>query len=457
MDLRFGVGNRVPVALTIAGSDSGGGAGIQADLKTFAALGVHGTVVLTAVTAQNTHSIIGVQSIDPSIVGKQIDAIITDLGVNAAKTGMLYTSEIIRVVAEKVSQYGFPLVVDPVMIAKSRARLLKEEAIETLIKDLLPLATVITPNIPEAEVISGIKIESKDDMIDAARIISKLGPRAVVIKGGHLKGEEAVDILLYEGRVYEFSEKRHYTKTTHGTGCCFSAAITAELAKGKDIVSAVQTAKKLISMAIKYGLPIGKGHGPVNPMAIIYRDYSKLRVIESINRALDLLRGLKELHVLIPEVGMNIAEASPYAMDEKDIAAIPGRIRTSPLGDILWSSPKFGASSHLARYILSARKYSNEIRAAINIRFSTKFIETAKVLGYRVSYYDRREEPPEVKSVEGMTVKWGVDSAVRRIGCMPDIIFHRGDWGKEPMIVVFGDSATAVAKKIIHIYKNMNR
>ena len=455
MDLRLGISGRVPVALTIAGSDSGGGAGIQADLKTFAALGVHGTVALTAVTAQNTYSVIGVQGIDPDIVGKQIDAVVSDLGVDSAKTGMLYTSAIIRVVARKVSQYGFPLVVDPVMIAKSRARLLKEDAIKTLIEELLPLATVVTPNIPEAEVISGIKIESKEDMIKSAKEISKLGPKAVVIKGGHLTGEETLDILFYENKVYEFTGKRYDVKTTHGTGCSFSAAITAELAKGRDIISAVKTAKELISLAIRYGIPIGKGYGPVNPMAIVYREASRLQVIESIEEALRILKSEEGIHELIPEVGMNIAEAVPYATDENDIAAIPGRIRTSPLGDIYWNYPRFGASSHLARYILRARRYDKEVRAAINIRFNTRFIEATKELGYRVSYYDRREEPPEVKAVEGMTVQWGVDTAVKRIGCMPDVIFHRGDWGKEPMIVVFGYSAIDAAKKIVRIWRKI--
>ncbi|RLE87960.1 MAG: bifunctional hydroxymethylpyrimidine kinase/phosphomethylpyrimidine kinase, partial [Thermoprotei archaeon] len=299
------------------------------------------------------------------------------------------------------------------------------------------------------------KIESKEDMIKSAKEISKLGPKAVVIKGGHLTGEETLDILFYENKVYEFTGKRYDVKTTHGTGCSFSAAITAELAKGRDIISAVKTAKELISLAIRYGIPIGKGYGPVNPMAIVYREASRLQVIESIEEALRILKSEEGIHELIPEVGMNIAEAVPYATDENDIAAIPGRIRTSPLGDIYWNYPRFGASSHLARYILRARRYDKEVRAAINIRFNTRFIEATKELGYRVSYYDRREEPPEVKAVEGMTVQWGVDTAVKRIGCMPDVIFHRGDWGKEPMIVVFGYSAIDAAKKIVRIWRKI--
>ena len=261
---------RIPVALTIAGSDSGGGAGIEADLKTFAALGVHGTVALTAITAQNTTSVTGVQAITPELIEKQIEAVVEDLGVDAAKTGMLYESKIIEVVAKAVSKYGFPLVVDPVMIAKSGAPLLKEEARETLINTLLPLAKVVTPNIPEAEVISGIKIRSIDDMKKAAKLISKTGVEAVVVKGGHMEDKYSVDILYYKGNYYTFSEPRILTKNTHGTGCSFSAAIAACLAKNMDILESVKEAKKLIQAAIRYSINIGAGHGPVNPMALLY-------------------------------------------------------------------------------------------------------------------------------------------------------------------------------------------
>jgi len=455
MDLRYGTHGRIPVAMTIAGSDSGGGAGIEADLKTFAALGVHGTVALTAITAQNTYSVTGVQDVELEIIAKQIDAVAEDLGIDAAKTGMLHTSEIIRLVAEKVREYGFPLVVDPVMIAKSGAPLLKKEAVKTLIEVLIPIATVITPNIPEAEVITGLKIKDREDMLKAAKRIVELGPKAVVVKGGHAKGMYSIDILYHEGEVVEFKSPRYEVKTTHGTGCSFSAAIAAELAKGKDVVSAVKMAKKLISLGIRYGIPVGKGHGPVNPMAILYKEAAKYSVLRRVFNALMKLEEIPNISRLVPEVGMNLAEAIPYAEDMGDVVAVPGRVRSSRNGRIFWSCPDFNASSHLARYIMKAMEYDPSIRAAINVRFNRNFIEAAEKLGFKVSYYDRREEPPEVKAIEGMTVQWGLEQAIKRIGCLPDVVYHEGDWGKEPMIVVLGHDAADVVNKVAKIWSSI--
>jgi phosphomethylpyrimidine kinase len=262
--------SKVRIALTIAGSDSGGGAGIQADLKTFAALGVHGTSAIVAITAQNTRYVKGVQEVSREIIKKQIDAVATDLGVNAAKTGMLSSSGIISTVARSIKHYRFPLVVDPVMVSKSGAKLLRDDAVETLIKELLPLATVVTPNIPEAERLTGLKISSIDDAREAARkIVKEYHATAAVVKGGHLAGEESIDILYHKEEFKEFKWHRIKTKHTHGTGCVFSAAIASELAKGNDTAKAIESAKTFVSYAIEYALPIGKGNGPVNPTSWI--------------------------------------------------------------------------------------------------------------------------------------------------------------------------------------------
>ena len=251
-------------AMTIAGSDSGGGAGIQADLKTFAALGVYGTSVLTAITAQNTLEVSGVFELPPEFVAAQIDTVLSDIGTDAVKTGMLSSSPIIEVVAEKVKEHGLTnLVVDPVMVAKSGDRLLQEQAVEALRTRLLPLATVVTPNIPEAEVIVGRKIASLEDARRAAKDIVALGARSVVVKGGHLEGDP-VDIL-YDGRDFrEFTAPRIATTSTHGTGCTFASAIAAGLAKGMDVPEAVAQAKEYVTEAIRRAFPIGHGHGPLH-------------------------------------------------------------------------------------------------------------------------------------------------------------------------------------------------
>jgi hydroxymethylpyrimidine/phosphomethylpyrimidine kinase len=253
-------------ALSIAGSDSGGGAGIQADVKTFSALGVFGMTAITAVTAQNTRAVTGIVEITPEMVARQIDAVVEDIGVDAAKTGMLSSAAIIEAVADRLRYHRLErLVVDPVMVAKGGAALLRPEAVDALRRLIVPLALVVTPNLPEAAALCGTEVETPAQMDDAARRIAALGPRYVVVKGGHLKGA-AVDALYAGGRVEHLEAPRIATRNTHGTGCVFSAAICAGLARGDDVEAAVRAAKTFITGAIERALPLGGGHGPANPM-----------------------------------------------------------------------------------------------------------------------------------------------------------------------------------------------
>ncbi len=255
---------RVYKALTIAGSDSGAGAGIQADLKTFAAFGVYGTSVITAITAQNTKGVTRILELPPDLVAAQIDAVIGDIGTHALKTGMLANSAIIEVVAEKIREYGLQnLVVDPVMVAKGGDLLLRQEAIETLRSRLIPLATIVTPNLPEAEQLTGIPGSRLQDIKESARRIINMGAKSVVIKGGHHKGP-ATDIFYDGKKFHELKTARVRTPHTHGTGCTFSAAIAANLAKGENLEKAVVLAKRYITQAIRKGFAIGAGHSPVH-------------------------------------------------------------------------------------------------------------------------------------------------------------------------------------------------
>ena len=251
--------------LTIAGSDSSAGAGVQADLKTFAALGVYGTCAVTAITAQSTRGVSGVQDVSPEMVAAQIDAVVEDIRPDAVKTGMLASGPIIEVVAAKVREHGLPnLVVDPVMAAKSGDRLLREEAVAALREALLPLCTVVTPNVPEAEVLTGRHIVTDEDVRRAAEEIVGLGAGAVVVKGGHRAGAEAVDIL-YDGNTFQvYSAPRVDTTSTHGTGCTFASAIAAYLARGEPLAEAVGHAKEYLTEALRRAYPIGGGHGPVH-------------------------------------------------------------------------------------------------------------------------------------------------------------------------------------------------
>ena len=259
--------------LTIAGSDSGGGAGIQADLKTITLLGGFGMSAITALTAQNTVAVAAIHDLPLDFIGAQIDAVFTDIGVDAVKTGMLSKVEVVKLVASKIDQYKPPVVVvDPVMVAKSGAPLLAAEAQQTLAQFLLPLATLVTPNLPEASALVGWEVRDENDMHRAAEEIHEMGPTYVLVKGGHLHGE-AVD-LLFDGRQYhEFRATRVETKNVHGTGCTYGSAIATYLAQELDVIEAVAAAKRFITEAIRHGLAVGQGHGPTNPYAAVRQEW----------------------------------------------------------------------------------------------------------------------------------------------------------------------------------------
>ena len=445
---------KIPCVLIIAGSDSGGGAGMQADLKTCAALGVHGMSAFASITAQNTTTVTAIHDIPPEMVKAQIDAVISDIEVHVAKTGMLHTVAIIKVVAEEIKKHKLLTVVDPVMIAKGGAPLLQPEAIETYIKTLIPLTAVLTPNAMEAERLSGIKVNTLDDAKNAASKIAGLGTKAVVVKGGHiLSKNKAIDVLYANGKFHLIEGERIETNTTHGTGCSFASAIAANLAKGKDTLEAVKAAKDFITRAIKYGIEIGHGYGPVNPMANLYNEAEKYNVIQNVSAAVEILEGEPSVANLVPESQINIAMLSSYAMDYRDAAAIPGRIIHLKNGVKASSCPEFGASRHVAKTIQVVAKYNPSIRAAMNIRYSEEIITIIRNLGLVASFYDRREEPPEIKNLEGMTTPWGAEQAIKRVGRVPDAIFHDGDWGKEAMVVLLGKDAVGVAKLAVKIAK----
>lgn len=256
---------RIPRALTIAGSDSGGGAGIEADLKTFLALGAYGMAAVTSITAQNTVGVFGIHDVPPEIVAQQIDVVADDIGIDAAKTGMLSSSAIVEAVASSIRRAGIErLVVDPVMVAKSGDALLRREAEAALKELLLPLALVATPNVPEAERLSGIAIAGDADLRKAGDAILALGPKHVILKGGHVPGPEVIDYLYDGATMTPFAAPRIDTRNTHGTGCTYAAAITAYLARGEGLEDAVRGAKAYVTGGIRDNLALGQGHGPLN-------------------------------------------------------------------------------------------------------------------------------------------------------------------------------------------------
>ena len=295
---------------------------------------------------------------------------------------------------------------------------------------------VVTPNLPEASVLTGFKVNSIEEMRKAAHRIYELGAKNVVVKGGHLKGM-AIDIL-YDGKRYvEIEGKRIETKNTHGTGCTFASAIATLLARGETVSEAVRKAKTFITMAIQSGLPLGKGAGPTNPFAYILREMERYRVTQELKKAVEILKEHKVGH-LIPEVSSNLGYALPQAEGMEDVAAFPGRIVRWKDSVTTFSDPEFGASKHIANIILTVMKFNPEYCSAMNIRYSKENVAQLKKKDFLVGHFDRRLEPKRVKEKEGSSLEWGVGEVLRKLKRVPDFIYDQGDVGKEPMIRVLG-------------------
>lgn len=437
--------------IAIAGSDSSGGAGIQADIKTITLLGAYATSAITALTAQNTCGVEAIQPVPPEFVAKQIELILTDIGADAGKTGMLHTSSVIDAVASALQRFPVPnLVVDPVMLSKSGHTLLEDDAIEALVAGIFPLATLITPNAPEAGRILGREVKTLDDAEAAAREIVDRGlAPAVVVKGGHLKGE-ATDIFFDGSEMLHVRGERIQTTSTHGTGCTYASAIATFLAFECSLKEAVLKAKDFIGRALRFAEPIGTGHGPVNHYAAALEKAERAQLLASLHEALRKLQAA-EIGPLIPEVQSNLAAALPWSASLDDIAAFPGRIirfgnriRTLACAD-------FGASSHMGRALLAAKQRDPSIRAVMNIRFSEPAIRAAQALGFKLVSFDRLDQPDAGEHKEDSTLDWAVDWVFRNKGFIPDVIFDRGAVGKEAMVRVFGRSPIDVASKIIRL------
>lgn len=414
-------------ALTVAGSDSGGGAGIQTDLKTFAALGVYGTSVITALTAQNTKGVHGIHAVPADFISSQMDAVLSDIPVQAAKTGMLGNAEVISVVADCLTKYQVTnLVVDPVMVAQSGDRLLAEDAVDALRERLLPLALVATPNLPEAEVLLGRKITTVDAMIAAAREIRLMGPRHVLVKGGHLEGQEMVDIFFDGKDVHRFSEKKLDTNHTHGTGCTYAAAIAASLAKGMTPAQAVTRAKQFITQAIAHGICIGSGYGPTNPMGSLLRELELGRAARDMQKALSLLQKSPAAVNLLLCGQSNIFYCPEGAHTLADIASYPVPLVRCDNTIEPQNEPVFGSGLFLSEYLLQAHQKDTRIRAMINLLHTPEIARAASALGYK-------------------TVNLKTPFADLR--GVPEVLILHNTPNHEPQIILFARTAEEAAQK----------
>lgn len=432
------------IAMTIAGVDPGGGAGISADLKTFAAHGVHGTGVITSVTAQNTRGVLDSFDIPVEFIERQFNAVISDIRIDCAKTGMLSSPQIVRSVAGLIKKEKIPLVIDPVMAAEAGGKLLQDKAVRVMIEELLPLAVVTTPNIFEAERLSGMKIKDKSDAKKAAKKIHGFGARAVIVTGGHLKGTD----ILYDGD-FTYIEGELLKGGTHGSGCTHSAAITAELALGTPLPEAAWRAKRFVEHAILASAKIGSGAAPVNQLAYTLEAAERYRVIKDVEQAVDIIEK-KMPGEFVAEVGCNIAMGIPGAISVSDVAAVTGRIVKLKSIPHAVGCVAFGASSHIARIVLTAMHFDSSKRAAMNIRYSEEAVSACRAMGLNIASFSREDEPGGVSTME-----WGVEEAIRIYGMVPDVIYDIGGMGKEAMIRLLGKDALDVAGKAVQITRKM--
>ncbi|UNC92384.1 bifunctional hydroxymethylpyrimidine kinase/phosphomethylpyrimidine kinase [Candidatus Contubernalis alkalaceticus] len=442
--------------LTIAGSDSGGGAGIQADLKTFAALGLHGLSAITALTAQNSLGVMGIRETPGDFVEAQLEAVLKDFKVSALKTGMLANNEIIQTVSNIINKYQLKnLVVDPVMVAQSGDPLLKSQAVKILKEKLLPLSLIITPNIDEAEILADMEINDMEGVRKAAKIIKEYGPEYVIIKGGHLTHQNKAIDILYDGKdIHSFEAPLVDTKNTHGTGCTFSAALASYLALEYDVLKAVEKSKYFITTAIKYSYKPGLGYGPVQPLAEILNEREKTEILENLNKALLILKSVP-ITPLIPEVQSNLVMALPKASSIDEVAAFPGRIIKLGNKITTLAEPQFNCSRWMSRVILAVTKNNFAWRSTMNIKYSTDIIKTVRKAGFIVESFKREEEPPNLAlDSQYENAEWGTDTVLRGTGFVPDAIYDKGGFGKEGMIRIFGRDALDVAHKVSIIAEN---
>ncbi len=423
-------------ALTIAGSDSGGGAGIQADLRSFAAVGVHGTSVITCVTAQNTRSVDSIFPLPVDEVRAQLRAVLSDFDVRGAKTGMLYSADIVRAVADGLEGTRFPLVVDPVMVATVGASLERSDFAAALVRHLLPRAALVTPNRHEAGRLSGRRVRTPADARAAARAIARLGPEAVLVKGGHFRGE-LVDLLYHDGAFTEYRAFR-YPKELHGSGCTLAASIAGYIAAGLGLVPAIERGRQRVALGFLGSYRAGRGVEIIDSAATVDRQ----GIAEAVAEAAEAAARLVPIE-WTPEVGMNIGFAAPGALSPEDVCALKGRIIR--VGDRLQATgpPAFGASRHVARIILAAMRFDPRVRAAINLKYREKNLSRLKKIGLVVGTFARARQPEGTSTME-----WGTETAIRKLGRVPDAIWDRGDVGKEAMIRILGTDPGDVLRKV---------
>jgi len=428
--------------LSIGGSDPSSGAGIQSDIKTFSSFNVHCLTVITAITGQNTSSFGMIEPVSQKILKNQLELVISDFKIDGIKIGMVYNSQIIKVLYHQLKKLKVPIVIDPVLKSTTGGSLIENSAIKDFQKFIIPLATIISPNKFEAEILSKTKINAKNTPEKVAKIIQKMGAKNVVITGIETKNNQISDFVLEKNYKYFISGDK-ISKINRGSGCNYSAAMIFALAENKSIRESARFAKEFTYNSIKNAKNLGIGIAITDIQA-----YDKIN--SELSDAINQFVEIKNIYKNIPECQTNFVYSKQKPKSTKDILGISGRIVKAGRHVVVAGNLTYGGSKHVATALLTMNKRFPQIRSAINLKYQNVTISKIKKLKLTVSSYDRSHEPKNVK-LKSSTIEWGIKSAIVNSKKVSDVIYHKGDFGKEPMIIVFGETPNNVLKKILKI------
>ena len=419
--------------LSIGGSDPSSGAGIQSDVKTFENHGVYGFTVITAITSQNTKKISKITPISPIDIKSQLVSVLSDFQIDAIKIGMVYNSSIIRAIYLAIKNQKCPIIVDPIIESTTKTILLKKSAIRDYKKMIIPLATIITPNKKESKILSG-----SNKVKDAAEKLQKIGAKNVIVTGFRESSNEIEDFVIESERNYILKGEK-IKIINHGSGCNYSASITASLAKKKSIYDAASHAKEYVYQSIKNSKDLGKG------VRITHKKIPEIQ--KELSQSISDFQNMKNISKFIPECQTNFVFSKIKPKGIKNVLGVSGRLVKSGDKVIQAGELVFGGSQHVATAVIEVSKKFPKIRSAINIKYDQKIISNAKKHKMIVLSYDRRKEAKNSKLKENSSIAWGISSCLKSNA--PDIIYHKGDLGKEPMIIIFGENPSQVITKII--------
>ena len=418
--------------LSIGGSDPSSGAGIQSDIKTFSNHNVYGFTVVTAITSQNTRKVTSIEAVSTKSLRAQLDSILSDFHIDAIKIGMVYNSQIIKVIHSKLRNIKVPIVIDPIIKSTTGATLLKKNALYNYKKMIVPLADVITPNKYEAKVLSGTSNTNR-----SAKKIQSMGAKCVIITGATSSNSQISDFVLEENRKYVISGKKIPTRN-HGSGCNYSASISISLAKGNTIHYAVKTAKDYVYQSIRNSKKIGRG------VDITHKNISN--GMRELSYSINHFKQIKNIYKVIPECQTNFVFAKKNPKKIMDVLGISGRLVKSGKDVVTVGEIVYGGSQHVGTAVIQVNKKFPEIRSGLNIKYDPKMISNAKKSKFTVLSYDRSKEPKKSKQKENSSISWGTSSCPN--AKPPDILYHKGDIGKEPMILIFGNNPDEIIQKV---------